>query len=367
MRIHALTIIAFAVWLTISVSVRAQFTLQQPDQEIDPAQTAAIVERIVESLHKDYIFLETAERMSQALRSSSEKKEYDKIASAKKLAETLTEQLQGISHDKHLRVVYSSKTLPAQEPEEEEKLDPAKRQEMLAQAKARGAADKFGFEKVERHDGNVGYILLRGFHPAELGGEQAAAAMNAVADTDALIIDLRSNGGGAPSMVALLCSYLFSADPVHLNDLYFRSRGTTHQWWTLPFVPGTRYEDKPVYVLTSQRTFSAAEEFAYNLKNLKRATIVGETTGGGAHPGKRERLDDHFAMFVPNGRAINPITKTNWEGTGVEPDIAVPADRALKTAHLAALKALIPTNEARLEQIKKSRDALEQELQAAGP
>jgi C-terminal processing protease CtpA/Prc len=366
MRNHALKTVALVACLAVAIPAHAQFKLEQADREVDPATTAAIVERIAESLLKDYIFLETAEKMAQSLRTSVAEKKYDRVTSAKELADKLTEELQDISHDKHLHVDYSAKPLPPQRPEEEEKLDPVKRQEMLAKAKARGAAEKFGFEKIERLEGNIGYILLRGFHPAEIGGEQAAAAMNEIADTDALIIDLRTNGGGAPSMVALLCSYLFGADPVHLNDLYFRSRDTTHQWWTLPFVPGTRYENKPVYVLTSQRTFSAAEEFTYNLKNLKRATIVGETTGGGAHPGKRERLHDHFAMFVPNGRAINPITKSNWEGTGVEPDVAVPADQALKTAHLAALKALIPTNEARLEQMKKSRDTLEQELQAAG-
>ena len=202
----------------------------------------------------------------------------------------------------------------------------------------RGRSTNFGFEKAERLEGNVGYLELRMFMPAELGGETAAAAMNLLANTDALIIDVRKNGGGEPSMVALVSSYLFGPEPVHLNDLYFRPDDSTHQWWTLPHVPGLRYEGKPVYVLTSKRTFSAAEEFTYNLKCLKRATIVGETTGGGAHPGGIEKVHEHFGVFVPSGRAINPITKTNWEGTGVAPDVPVAADRALPTAHLAALR-----------------------------
>jgi C-terminal processing protease CtpA/Prc len=155
-----------------------------------------------------------------------------------------------------------------------------------------------------------------------------------------LIIDVRQNGGGAPGMVALICSYFFAGEPVHLNDLYWRPTNSTEQWWTLAYVPGRRYVGKDIYVLTSKRTFSAAEEFTYNLKNLKRATIVGDTTGGGAHPGEGVRISNHFGMFVPTGRAINPITKTNWEGTGVAPDISVPADLALKTAHLSALNKL---------------------------
>jgi len=173
----------------------------------------------------------------------------------------------------------------------------------------------------------------------ELGADTVAAAMNFVNNTDALIIDMRSNGGGNPAMVALVCSYLFGAEPVHLNDLYWREGDSTHQWWTLPYVPGKRYGDKrPVYLLTAKRTFSAAEEFTYNLKNLKRATIIGETTGGGAHPGGVFRINEHFGMFVPTGRAISPITKTNWEGTGVTPDISVPADQALLVARSMALK-----------------------------
>jgi C-terminal processing protease CtpA/Prc len=168
------------------------------------------------------------------------------------------------------------------------------------------------------------------------------AAMNFLANTDALIIDLRRNGGGDPAMVALISSYLFDAQPVHLNDLYFRPDDSTRQWWTLPYVPGKRYgAKKEVYVLTSKRTFSAAEEFTYNLKCLKRAKIVGETTGGGAHPGGGRRINEHFAIWVPSGRAINPITKTNWEGTGVTPDVDVPQDQSLKVAHNAAMNSIL--------------------------
>ena len=138
-------------------------------------------------------------------------------------------------------------------------------------------------------------------------------------------------------MVALICSYLFGDKPVHLNDLYWRKGDRTEEFWTKPAVAGRKYGTKDVYILTSNRTFSGAEEFSYNMKNLKRATLIGETTGGGAHPGSFVRLSEHFGAFIPSGRAISPITKTNWEGTGVEPDIKVPKEQALKTAYIMAL------------------------------
>ena len=362
MQIRVLAIVLAAGCFANQVPAKAQFgQTSLPDHSIDAQTTARVIEAIGKTLREAYVFPETAARMEGDLRRRLEQQEYEQITSAQNLAQVLTEHLQAVSKDKHIRVHYGRPAPP--ERKEDEKLDPRVRQEELAKAKARGAARNFGFEKVEVLDGNIGYIVLRGFVPAELAGEAAANAMNAVANTDALIIDLRNNGGGAPSMVALLCSYLFGPKPVHLNDQYSRVDDATHQWWTLPYLPGSRYEDKPVYVLTSERTFSAAEEFAYNLKSLKRATLVGETTGGGAHPGGVRPLGDRFTMFVPTGRSINPVTKTNWEGTGVSPDVAVPADLALKTAHLSALKSLIPANEARIEGMRKTSEALEQELQ----
>jgi retinol-binding protein 3 len=168
--------------------------------------------------------------------------------------------------------------------------------------------------------------------------------MNFLASTDALIIDVRRNGGGEAEMVQLICSYLLPGDkPIHLNSFYWREGDRTEEFWTLKDLPGKRYLGKEVYVLTSRGTFSAAEVFTYNLKNLKRATIVGETTGGGAHPGGDVLLGDHFAAFIATGRAINPITKTNWEGTGVKPDVEVDAERALDVAREMALKRLRET------------------------
>jgi len=220
-------------------------------------------------------------------------------------------------------------------------------------------------EKFEHLPGNIAYLELGGFLNAETSGDALAAAMTLVADSDALIVDLRRNGGGDPATVALISSYLFDGEPVHLNDLYYRWSGQTQQYWTHAWVPGKRYgADKPVYVLTSGRTFSAAEEFTNNLKTLRRATIVGATTGGGANPGDVFKLAEHVGVFIPTGRAINPITKTNWEGTGVTPDVAVPQEQALLTAQIMAMRPLVEklTDPWRKEGASKALAELQAEL-----
>jgi hypothetical protein len=341
----------------------------QPDSTLTQEQRSEVLDGLLKQLNDHYIFPDKARELEKTIRARQDKKEYDSIASARTFAETLTKHLQEVSHDKHLRVLFSHDPLPKpREPSAEE------RQKMRTQMGKRN----FGFEKVERLEGNIGYLDLRGFLEAETAGETAAAAMTFLANTDALIIDLRQNGGGSPGMVALLCSYFFDGRPRHLNSLAWRKPDgeEVQQWWTLPYVPGKKYVGKDVYVLTSKRTFSAAEEFTYNLQTQKRATIVGETTGGGAHPGGPHPINDHFAVWVPSGRAVNPVTKTNWEGTGIKPDIDVPADQALKTAHLTALKKQLESKDAdeplkaqlrsTINKVQKELDALKKPSPAQG-
>jgi C-terminal processing protease CtpA/Prc len=305
---------------------------QGGDAPVDAATRSKVIDLAIAQLQKAYIFAETAEKMSAALRARAAAKEYDAVTDGREFADKLTRDLQDVSHDKHLRIRYSPEGLPLrpEQPTAEER----------AQALADERRRNFGFEQVNRLEGNVGYIDLRGFSGSPESREAAVAAMKTVADTDALIFDLRRNGGGSPFMIGVLCSYLFD-DVVHLNDFYVRETDSHQEFFTSREVEGRRYgQSKPVLILTSTRTFSAAEEFTYDLKNLKRATVVGETTGGGAHPGGLRRLTDHFGIWLPTGRAINPITKTNWEGTGIEPDIKTSAVDALDTAHREALRRL---------------------------
>jgi len=208
-----------------------------------------------------------------------------------------------------------------------------------------GRMDNFGIRRVERLDGNVGYLDVRRVPVPANAGPAITAAMELVAGTYALIIDLRHNGGGAPEGVVYWCSYLFEEHPTHLNDIFHADTGETRQFWALPYVPGTRYVDQPVYVLTSSHTFSGGEDFAYTLQALGRAEVVGETTGGGAHPTRGFPISQAVHIGIPFARSINPVTGTNWQGTGVVPDVAVPAGQAYDVAYSRALRHVLVTDD----------------------
>ena len=319
--------------LVIAFPLAAQ---DPPDRTIDAAERRAVIDGIIAGLKQNYVFPDSVVLMDRALREHQRKGGYDRITSSLAFADSLTTHLQAASHDRHIRVRYSAEPFPVLAAPDAP--DPERRERQ----RTFGRQVNFGFERVERLAGNVGYLEIRsfGFDPDDIA-DVAAAAFTFLASTDALIIDVRRNGGGSPFMVAHVASYLFGPEPVLLNSLYSRPRNRTDDFYTKRDLPGTRYgPDRPIYVLTSRNTFSGAEEFAYDLQTQKRAIIVGDTTGGGAHPGRMQRATEHFAVFVPTGRAINPITKTDWERVGIRPDMPVASDQALRTAHLAALRGL---------------------------
>ncbi|MCC6866635.1 MAG: hypothetical protein IT280_10800 [Ignavibacteria bacterium] len=326
--------ILFAVFLNIINTIYTQQLI--PEFKFDEKVKKQSVNKICSLLNDNYVFPETAQKMNDYILSQLNSGAYDTINDPLIFSDVLTADLQSVSKDKHIRVRFSpldSKRLIEQEKNGSDTEDEIHWNELLKK-------ENYGFRKAEILNGNIGYVDFRNFASPKYSAETIKSVMGFLANTDALIFDLRQNGGGDPECVQLICSYLFKNEPVHLNDLYFRPTNKTQEFWTLSNIEGKRMPEIPVYILTSKFTFSGAEEFAYNLKNLKRAVIIGETTGGGAHPGDLMAINDGFTIFVPKGRAINPITKTNWEGTGVIPDVEVKQELALEKAQVLALETL---------------------------
>lgn len=308
---------------------------QDAPSPITAAQRKAVVETLAQELKARYVFPDVAEKVGQALTAKVGKGGYEGATTTQAFAEALSKDLREVGNDGHFRVRFDPTFKPGSDDE-----DKVPTKEEVAQARAFTARRAFGVAKVEQLPGNVGYLDVRGFGPTEFVGPAFTAALSLLSGTDALILDLRQNGGGDPESVAYLVSHFFGeGDARHINSIYNRPRNTTRQYWTTATV-GVRYTN-PVYVLTSARTFSGGEECAYDFQTQKRAVLVGETTGGGANPGGAVSLGNGFLAFVPTGKAINPITNTNWEHVGVKPDVTVPAADALRTAHVAILKGLI--------------------------
>jgi len=321
----------FFICLAFNFLIPAQ---EQP-QTLADSEKKIVVEAVATVLQKQYVYPEVAGKMSNLIRKNLKSGKYLPIKEPRAFAQRLTEDLRSISHDRHLGVRYAPERIT-----EMKTPDEAKRKAAQEFQKKLDRIDNYGFKEVKILDGNIGYLKFNYFSADQEAFQVAVGAMAFLANCDALIIDLRENGGGNPEMIQLLSSYFFVGEPRHLNSFYYRLDEKTEQYWTLPYVPGSKLAETDLYVLTSSYTFSGAEEFTYNLKNMKRATIVGETTGGGAHPVKMEILNDHFAIGVPYARAVNPISKTNWEGTGIEPDVKTPAGQALDKARMMTLEKL---------------------------
>jgi hypothetical protein len=336
--------------LLLLAAVPALAAPPEAPSAIDAKDRAAIIDDIAAALRDTYVFPDVAQRMEEHVRRRLQSGAYDRLGTLEIFTEKLTADLRSVSHDLHLAVLWAPEP-PAPEAEEP-----------TAEDLARMRRDNYGFRRVERLAGNVGYLKLDSFERADLGGATAVAAMGFLAGSDALIVDLRDNDGGDQSMIQLIASYLVPSEPIHFTSFYIRKGDKTQQFWTYAWVPGTRLPEVPVFVLTSGRTFSAAEDFAYSLQSLKRATIVGETTGGGAHPVEIYQVKGYpVLMRLPYGRSVNPITGTDWEGTGVEPNIAAAAPDALAVAHTRALDAVAAkiTDPAQKAEVELVRDVVE--------
>jgi len=304
-----------------------------PAGEIDGATRSEVIAALVTKLNANYVFPDKAKQAEALLRQRQREGKYDAITDGKQLARQLSEDIEAVVHDKHMQVDFSARPVPSDESMPPPPQTRAEWEKQVPPAVLeRVRASNLGIEKVDRLSPNIGYLQISMFGPVFLVSEKIASSMNALADTDGLIIDLRNNGGGGGDSVALLISY-FVDERTRLNDTWERSTNVTTQYWTQDKLDGKRYGGKrPVFILTDAKTKSAAEAFVYTMQALKRATVIGERTWGGAHAARPYRLGEHFYAVIPSRRTISPITGTNWEGTGVIPDVAASPDNALEVA-----------------------------------
>lgn len=305
----------------------------------------AVIEGIKTLIHSNYVFIDRVEYVNNALDSLHQTGKYDDITDSKDFAKVLSDDLVAITKDKHFKVQYSPELLKSrrerakrqEEQRDTEEVDP----EAIDWNEWYARQENFGFTKVEILDGNIGYMKLNFWHHLAWVESTIDATMGFLTNTDALIIDLRENQGGYSPTDTYLGSYFFDAQPKLWMSSYNRPTGETSSDSTFQELGGARYLDKPVYILVGEQTFSLAESFAYSMKHFGRATIIGKTTPGAAHGINFLAANDNFGVQVPVQYNIHPVTKTDWEGTGVRPDINTSPNEALKIAHLEALDRLI--------------------------
>jgi hypothetical protein len=336
--------VVFALLLSLSL-IFSDSALAANDDLLTPQQRSRAIEDIAVAFEQIYVFPEIGVAVAQDLRARLRRGEYEQVADSRKLATLLSEHIDAICHDAHTEVAYVEADQLATPPTS----DPAVIKRRNEERRAKAAAENFDFAEPRRLDGNIALIRFDGFYRADDVGPLVQKYMNEAASADALIFDLRENGGGSPQIIALLASYLFDDQPVHLYDQSNRREGTNIQVWTDPKVPGERLGGKkPVFVLTSARTYSAAENLAYTLQKVRGAQVVGEKTRGGAHGSFGRPVTSHLVPMVATSRTINAVTKSDWDRTGVLPDTAVPAADALKAAVGLAKAAIAETGPAAL-------------------
>jgi len=338
--VHLAAFVAFGLLIAgLSAPAQGQLRLYaEPGQlpRMSARTQAAVVESVTTAIDTVYVIQDRADRIVALLRGNQAAGAYAAITDPAALAARLDADARTIYDDKHFGI----RAMFPRDPKAAAKVeDPLATERALRSLRERN----YGFEKVEILPGNVGYLELTQFVDTQYAGAAAAAAMNFLADSYALILDLRGNGGGSATMIRLLAGYLFD-EQVHLINWYERDKEQTVQSYSLDFVPGRKLSQTPLYVLTSGATASAAEEFAFDMQHLKRATLVGDTTAGAGHTVHTAFFDfDGFriGMRIPYGRAFDPKTGLGWEGAGVIPEIAVPSEQALAVAHADALRELL--------------------------
>ena len=311
---------------------------------------------IANKINEYYIFEDVANQLSEKLKSEIETKIFDNLTD-QEFAKSLSSYLTKNGKDLHFNVLYR----PSQE-EEKKSID---EKEMLKKYDAINKQWNYGFEKVIRLDGNIGYIEYTGFPEGNQSAQYILdATMNFVSNTNALIIDLRNNQGGDGKMVELFLSYFFDKK-IKLNETYTRYNDITTKSYTMQKVNGKKYLDKPVYILVNNKTISAAEALAYNLQQNKIAKIIGDKTYGAANPVKVFFIGNKYHLFIPISIEKNSITNTNWEHIGIDADVKISSEKALIKAQIIALENLLKSNtkmELTENEIKEKILKLEEQL-----
>ena len=302
--------------------------------KIDKIIKTEIIDSVTAKVNEIYIFPDVAQKLEKQLKDNLKKGAYDKFNELQPFVEQLKTEFYEIGNDRHLRIFSLSDEFCKRFKSDQEAKD------YYENNLGEELTDSHGFQRVDILDGNIGYIDLRDFLVTKNEYNVAAAAMTLLSGCDAVIIDLRKNGGGDADAVAFLASYFFK-ERTRLNDAYIRKTDSVEQYWSFP-VPGAEpFYDKDLYVITGYATFSAAEDFAYAMQANKRATIIGERTRGGGHPIEMFFfLDLHVSLDIPNAYSVNSITGTGWEGVGIIPDYEVPFEKSLDFAYLKALEKL---------------------------
>lgn len=334
-----------SVVLFLSLIATIKTVAQVAQKTISKTEKTTFVEEASKLLIQNYVFPEIALQVEKHIKSKLEKGEFDKITDMQKFADKITEEMQSISHDKHMHLLFR----PQQQSSIQDEQNPL---EQFYFQKKRDLEESCGLTRIEKLENNIGVLEISSFnYLTEVAQPYIDAAMRMLSGSDAIIIDCRKNRGGSPDMVNYVCSYFFEK-PTHINSIYWKQIDKTIESITLENVGGQKIVDVPIFVLTSSHTFSGAEEFAYDLQTQKRATIIGEVTGGGANPGRAFPVGKDYRVFIPTGKAINPVTKTNWEGVGVKPDIEVESSKIFETALAKATEAAKYHKESLINEVK---------------
>ena len=338
--------------ILFALSIQSLFSQETTLSEAYKKET---IEKLSVLIQDFYIYPDIAKKTSEHLFKQYEAGYFDKYKDNETFATVLTESVQSVNKDKHMRIMSNKPYIAPQNTLE------AKSAHRMGQINNYRSINH-GFTELKILEGNVAYLDLRMFAPMERAKEMADAYMKLLSLSDAVIIDLTHNGGGDPYMVQYLCSYFFDKI-LHLNSLYYREGDRTEEFWTLEKVEGKKLVDIPLFIMIGEETFSGAEEFSYNMQTQKRATLIGQTSAGAANPGGTRGINEHLSVFIPSGRAINPITNTSWEGVGVQPEIHTKKEATLEQAHILAQKAADFLRKNKLETYIQLQQKLNQHLE----